>query len=168
MRSMRFSIEGKPTQWQRRVVTKAGFSFMPKEVTSYKCIVRDAYRTALDKQEGVTGCGYTPHDLAWTPHDGPVSLTLWAFFPIPRYRPSWWKEIARHELMPMIKVPDFDNLGKIIGDALNQIAWVDDKLIYDHSITKMYSARPRTDIQIEFHELPKRGDHVPPIPRDRR
>nr|DAG40359.1 MAG TPA: Endodeoxyribonuclease RusA [Caudoviricetes sp.] len=60
---------------------------------------------------------------------------------------------AKRELMltgkirPTVK-PDWDNLGKLVSDALNGIAYDDDKSVVDASVRKYYSDRPRTQITV--------------------
>ena len=136
---IKFEVPGKPVQWQRRVVTKRGFSFMPKLVTSYKSMIVTAYLTAL-------GCFRRTH----VPHPGPVKMEVESFWPIPKSRPKWWKAIAQEERVPMISTPDQDNMLKIVGDALNQVAFVDDRLIYDSRVTMFYSQRPRLVVSLCF------------------
>lgn len=44
------------------------------------------------------------------------------------------------------KKPDFDNIAKIVVDALNGIAWVDDCQIVSASVSKRYDASPRVEV----------------------
>jgi Holliday junction resolvase RusA-like endonuclease len=44
--------------------------------------------------------------------------------------------------------PDLDNLEKFVKDALNKIYWRDDSLICQTTCRKLYSDRPRTEIDI--------------------
>lgn len=46
--------------------------------------------------------------------------------------------------------PDADNLGKFIMDSMNKIYWKDDSCIADLWITKQYSDKPRTEIEISL------------------
>ena len=48
-----------------------------------------------------------------------------------------------------VKKPDFDNIGKIIADSLNGIAYADDSCIVEATISKFYDIYPRTEITIE-------------------
>jgi Holliday junction resolvase RusA-like endonuclease len=48
--------------------------------------------------------------------------------------------------------PDWDNVGKIISDALNEVAYKDDSQIYQCTVAKMYSDRPRVFVQITTFE----------------
>lgn len=48
-------------------------------------------------------------------------------------------------IRPTVK-PDWDNIGKLVADALNGIAYDDDKCIVDAQVRKFYSEQPRTEI----------------------
>lgn len=44
------------------------------------------------------------------------------------------------------KKPDFDNIAKIVVDALNGIAWADDCQIVSASVSKRYDDVPRVEV----------------------
>jgi Holliday junction resolvase RusA-like endonuclease len=46
------------------------------------------------------------------------------------------------------KKPDFDNIGKIICDALNKIAYDDDSQIVEANIYKVYADIPRVEVTL--------------------
>ena len=46
------------------------------------------------------------------------------------------------------KRPDRDNLDKFILDALDGIFWLDDSIVCDGRLRKLYDGRPRTEIEI--------------------
>lgn len=50
------------------------------------------------------------------------------------------------------KKPDSDNILKAVADALNQVAYRDDKQIVDTQVRKFYSETPRTVISIRKAE----------------
>jgi crossover junction endodeoxyribonuclease RusA len=53
---------------------------------------------------------------------------------------------------------DVDNLAKLVLDALNGVAWVDDRQIDDLDVSRSYSAQSMTRIRIaEIEEWPKRS-----------
>lgn len=143
---IQFTIPGAPVGKARarsRVVnTKSGQSFVshytPKETTSYENLVKLAFRLIH----------------AGPPTDQPVTLQVIAWFPIP----GSWSQKKRNsaEHIPCTVKPDWDNVGKIISDALNEIAWLDDKQIHVASVQKFYSLNPRTDVVIQYQdEQPK-------------
>lgn len=47
---------------------------------------------------------------------------------------------------PCAKKPDFDNIAKIVVDALNGIAWVDDCQIVRAIVSKSYAESPRVEV----------------------
>lgn len=46
------------------------------------------------------------------------------------------------------KKPDWDNIGKIVCDALNNVAFRDDSQIVDGTVVKCYSEQPRIEVEI--------------------
>lgn len=73
---------------------------------------------------------------------GPVTVRVEAAMAVPA---SWSrrKQTAAlcGDLWPTGK-PDFDNVAKIVGDALNKIVWKDDSQIVACTFVKFYSASP--------------------------
>ena len=86
------------------------------------------------------------------PAEGPVDLTVRAYFTIPQ---SWSKKkqaAAADGLVPKISKPDLDNCLKAVSDGLNKVAWRDDSQINEIHAFKAYSDRPRVDIIIKTEE----------------
>lgn len=88
---------------------------------------------------------YTPKDTEGTenlirlsaqekgviPIIGPLRLDIDCLFDIPK---SWSRKKQEKALQGLIRPevkPDWDNTGKLVGDALNRIAYGDDKSIVD-------------------------------------
>ena len=76
-------------------------------------------------------------------------MSVVAFFPIPASATKRFRMECAHEDKPVVKKPDFDNIAKIICDALNEIAFKDDSQVYDCRVQKFYSETPRTVVTIE-------------------
>lgn len=76
------------------------------------------------------------------PRLGAVSVRIEAALAIPE---SWSKKkrlaALAGDVMPTGK-PDFDNISKIVGDALNKIVWKDDSQIINASFRKFYAEVP--------------------------
>lgn len=71
--------------------------------------------------------------------DIPLEVYIDAYFEIPKSTSKKNREkILTGELMPC-KKPDADNIGKVICDALNGIAYYDDAQIVKMHITKKYT-----------------------------
>lgn len=81
------------------------------------------------------------------PFDGPISVYMTCFFPVPD---SWSNkkrlEALAGRIRPTVK-PDWDNVGKLC-DGLNQVCWKDDKQIVDGRVVKLYSTTPGVQIDI--------------------
>lgn len=108
------TIPGRPTGKGRpRFVRATGRTYTPSATLSAEQRIQAAAFAAL-----------------LTRLDGPVRLTVIAFNEIP---PSWSRKRAaeaRTEVHDQRK-PDIDNLVKLVMDALNGIAWADDKQVVE-------------------------------------
>jgi len=90
----------------------------------------------------------------FTPIAGPVKLSFRAFFPIPQKTPKKKRAAMLAGDVPHTKAPDASNILKAIEDALNTVAYLDDRQISDYGEScKRYSDRPRLEIEIEELEV---------------
>ena len=55
--------------------------------------------------------------------------------------------MIERRILPTIKV-DWDNCGKLVGDALNGVAYADDKDIVAGVVYKIYSEAPKIVVMI--------------------
>lgn len=77
-----------------------------------------------------------------------LELTVRAFMPIPKSATKTVKEKMKSSaIRPTVK-PDCDNILKLVADALNGIAYDDDKQIVKMTVAKVYSETPCTEIYI--------------------
>lgn len=82
------------------------------------------------------------------PKESFLELSVVAYMPIPKSATKEVKEKMRSsDIMPTVK-PDCDNILKLVADALNGIAYDDDKQIVKMTVTKVYSETPCTEIYI--------------------
>lgn len=137
MKSIRFSIPGQPMGKQRpRVVHNGSFSraFTPKETVSYENLVRVMYR------EAAKGRRFADEDM--------LDVRVIAYYSIPKSTSKKKRKMMlEHKIRPG-KKPDWDNIGKIICDSLNTVAYRDDSSIVDAQVRKFYSENPRVDVTI--------------------
>lgn len=132
--TIKLTIPGKPLGKQSVKVGKFG-GFNRPETKNYLARVQSIFAGSYP--------GFTPLASA-------VQLTITAYFPIPKSTSKKKREeMSCGIIRPTIKRNDWDNIGKIIGDGLNQIAYVDDCQIVDGRVIKFYSDRPRVEITIE-------------------
>jgi Holliday junction resolvase RusA-like endonuclease len=128
------TLAGVPTGKGRpRFVKATARAYTPEKTRSYEDSLR------LMGQVAMTGRSLI---------DGPVAIWINADFPVPA---SWSKKKRAAALIGSVRPcgkPDFDNLAKVCGDALNQIVWRDDSQIVEASITKRYSDKPSFTVKI--------------------
>ena len=84
------------------------------------------------------------------PKDVPLDIRIRAYCPIPKSDTLTVRaKKMTGAIRPTVK-PDWDNIGKIVADALNKVAYYDDAQIVDSQTRKFYSDRPRVEILIQI------------------
>lgn len=138
MEDMKFTIPGTPFGKQRpRVVHNGNFSkaYTPKETVSYENLVKTSYSDIARGRK--------------FQDDAMLDVRIIAYYPVPKsVSKKKRKEMLEHKIRPT-KKPDWDNIGKIICDSLNQIAYRDDAQIVDSQVRKFYSENPRVEVIIK-------------------
>lgn len=113
--SFKFIVPGKVRGKQRAGrVTKTGHHYNPPQTASVEGVIKLFARQA--------GCVIS---------DKPIALDVIAVKAIPKsFSKSKRIDALAGKTFPITK-PDFDNIGKLVGDALNWIAYEDDRQIVD-------------------------------------
>lgn len=129
---IRFTIPGKPMGKQRARTLKTGRSYTPKETVNYETLVKQIYiMQNFTKQL-----------------EGAIEGEIKAYFQIPKSVSKKKREqMILGEIRPTSK-PDWDNVGKIICDSLNGLAYHDDSYIVNCRVRKFYSDEPRVEIEL--------------------
>ena len=80
--------------------------------------------------------------------EGALCLECHVYLPVPA---SWSYERRRAaiagESWPAGK-PDWDNLGKLVSDALNGVCYKDDAQISDGRVIKLYAVKPSLRVEL--------------------
>lgn len=130
-----FTIPGKPCGKGRPRFARMGKfvkTYTPKETASYENLVKLCYLGA--------------HGKAMFPAGVPLRVNINAHFPIPK---SWSKKLRLAAVYHTGRI-DADNIGKLIGDALNGIAYHDDAQVAVLHVAKwMTFDEPRVEVVIE-------------------
>ena len=134
MEQIKFVIPGKPFGKQRPRMTKAGMAYTPKETTSYENLIKRA-------------CQDSKNDIYFGVNQ-PIGLGIKAYYPIPGSTSKKARAAMLNGQMLPTKKPDCDNIVKIVADALNGIAYYDDKQIVVNVIEKHYAEEPRVEVII--------------------
>lgn len=106
-------------------------AFTPKDTVQYEKLVRECYK----EQDG----RYL---------EGSVRALIIAYYKIPKSYSKKRVQAIKDGLEKPTKKPDADNIGKIILDSLNGIAYKDDSQIVDLSVIKRYT---EDDERVEFN-----------------
>lgn len=132
---LRFAVEGKPVGKARPRFTRRGFAYTPEKTVRYEAAVRAACIEAMRAQGVYKRVGV------------PLAIKCEFFFEPPK---SWSKKRRTEaaDLAPYDQKPDGDNLLKIVKDALNGVAYDDDKRICSETATKQYSVASLADITL--------------------
>jgi Holliday junction resolvase RusA-like endonuclease len=134
---IKLTVPGIPVAKQRPRVTRRGITFTPAKTLNYETYVRELFAVQYP---------------TFKPLTGPIMLKVWAYFPIPRGTSKRTRELMESGSIRRDKRPDYDNLAKAISDALNGVAYDDDGQICSAWIEKLYSERPRLEIELQGAE----------------
>ena len=135
--SIRFSIPGLPMGKGQSRLSKGGFEFTPENNLVYENRVKNVCIEKCEQRQA----NYT----------GQVAVDITAFYPFSSSYPKKKQEQIRHGARPT-KKPDLDNIAKIILDALNHVAWQDDKQVVCMILTKNYAAVPCVSVGVHYLE----------------
>lgn len=117
---------------------KTGVAYTPHNTNVFESTLRMLAQNLLEEQ------GTTPIEVA-------CKVNIIVFKSVPT---SWSKKKQNEHIrqhLPVTSKPDLDNCAKSILDALNGVFYVDDKLVAELSVKKVYSTL--SHIKVECEEL---------------
>lgn len=131
---MLVTVEGKIKGKARpRFNTKTGRTFTPGDTIQYENWVRLCYQ----EQDGRY-------------FDGAVRAHITAYYKVPKSYTKKRVQAIRDGLEYPLKAPDSDNIGKIILDSLNKIAFDDDRQVIDLNVIKRWTEElERVEFELE-------------------
>jgi len=127
-------LPGAPVPKGRPRMTRHGRAYTPAKTRRYEQSLAQAGQAAMSGKQ---------------PIDGPIQVSVVAFFEPPTSWPRWKKMLvdkSQSGVQHTVK-PDADNLAKTI-DGLNGIVWVDDAQITELIVRKRYSTWPRLTVTV--------------------
>lgn len=130
-----FTVPGEPKGKGRpRFTTRGGFpkTYTPKDTREYEDMIRECY---------FLQCGQTQFP-------GAVSVEIVARFGVPKSTSRRDRVEMLAGIIPHTKKPDVDNIGKVVLDALNGVAFPDDKAVVSLFIRKEYAESPEILVKI--------------------
>lgn len=135
-----FEIPGNPVGKARpRVCVKSGYAhaYTPKKTEEYERLVRLSFLLQTDKLS---------IESIW---DKPLRMRIYAYYSVPKGFTKKNKNEALNGILRPKTKPDWDNVGKIVCDALNKTAYKDDSQIVEAEVKKFYSTNPKILVEIE-------------------
>lgn len=138
---MYFFVEGKPQGKARpRFSQKTHTTYTPKNTADYEKRIRNAFRECQGEWKKL-------------PADCYAYVKIQAQYPIPR---SWSKRKKKETIAGLIiptTKPDGDNILKVVLDALNGLAYDDDRQVVKMCIIKVYGANPGLVVQVGEYKV---------------
>jgi len=128
-----FTIYGQPVAKGRPRLSKWG-TYTPKKTVEYENLVKLSY---IEKNKG--------EPLL----KNQLKINIKLYFQIPKSVSKKKRKAMLEGEIRYDKRPDIDNCIKSITDALNGIAYTDDKQIVEVNAYKYYSDEPKTEVCIE-------------------
>ena len=131
-----FEIVGRPFGKQRPTFVRRGrFSkvITPLKTVNYEVQVKEAFVRECNPNRLLTG---------------PLGIILIVYHYIPKSTSKVKRQNMIDGLIRPELTPDWDNIGKVVCDALNQMAYADDKQIVDSHVLKYYGERPRVEVEV--------------------
>ncbi len=128
-------IPGKPQAKQRPRFTRSGHVYTPPETANYENMVKLSYREKY-------GDRVLKNAIQ-------ADITVSVSIPKSVSKKKYW-EMETGRLYPT-KKPDCDNIIKSVLDALNGVAYEDDKQVVKVSCTKKYGNKD--GVLVELYEL---------------
>lgn len=132
----KFSIIGEPQGKGRpRFSTVAGHvhTRTPEQTVLYENLVKTEYRRQSGRK---------------FPEDAMLDVRIFAYYAIPKSVSKKKRQMMLDHKIRPTKKPDFDNIGKVICDSLNGIAYRDDAQIVDSMVRKFYGETPMVVVSI--------------------
>lgn len=124
MNGVRFMIAGTPVGKERPRFYN-GHAVTPKKTQAYEALVAKMFTAQANGRKWMNG--------------EPLEIFIRAYYPIPKsYTKKRVAAIRSYRELPT-KKPDWDNIGKIICDALNGVAYKDDTQIVSATVDKFYA-----------------------------
>ena len=128
---IRFVLAGEPRGKGRHRHTRNGRTYTDKKTLDYEA---DCARACKSVMAGTK------------PLEGPVYLMVYAYLKIPKSASKARRAAMLSGAERPTKKPDFDNIGKIVSDALNGIAYIDDAQVVGAGQFKFWSDHPRIEV----------------------
>lgn len=131
---MTFEVIGEPQGKARPRFTQQGHTYTPAATKAYEQAVAWAYKAKYGTVQFCKGV--------------PLRMDIIAYYAVPNSASKAKRADMLSGKIRPTKKPDYDNVAKIISDALNGLAFYDDAQIVDGNVTKWYGETPKVVVRI--------------------
>ena len=118
-----------------RFNTQTGTAYNPRTTKRYEALIEWCYKTQHGEYY----------------HEFPVDVTIIVEHSVPKNTPIAQREAMLAGKIEPMKKPDIDNIAKIVLDALNGVAYKDDKQVVELHCYKRYAVEPRLMVNVDRH-----------------
>ena len=130
-----FTVLGEPFGKQRpRHSRVSGTTYTPRETKLHEQLIQWEYRKQCRDK---------------FPEGSQIRIIIAAIMSIPKGTAKYRKADMLSGKIRPTKKPDWDNIGKLVCDALNGIAYGDDKCVCEAIVQKYYGCEPRIIVRLE-------------------
>ena len=123
-----FTVPGEP-QGKARARTCGGHTNTPEKTVLYENLIKTEYARQ---------CGNRKFSILSDGTAQPVAVRIEAVYGIPKSYSKKKRERALNGELAPTKKPDADNIAKVVCDALNGVAYVDDTQVIDLRVFKRF------------------------------
>lgn len=123
-----FTVPGEP-QGKARARTCGGHTYTPEKTVLYENLIKTEYARQ---------CGNRKFSILSDGTAQPVAVRIDAVYGIPKSYSKKNRERALSGELAPTKKPDADNIAKVVCDALNGVAYVDDTQVIDLRVFKRF------------------------------
>lgn len=135
MMKYEFEVPGKITGKGRpRVNTNTAIAYTPAKTKEYEELIKQYFILKYRKI---------------APLEGRLAVTLKAYFAIPKNTSKAKTQQMLEGTISPVKKPDIDNIAKVVLDALNKLAFLDDNQITKLMVEKEYAEEEKIYVSIE-------------------
>lgn len=135
---LKFEVMGKPQGKARARTLRNGHSYTPENTVLYENLIKTSFQSQ---------CGLHRFDnIPGSELKQPLSMQIFAVYEIPKSFTKGKRLAAEHNMIRPTTKPDADNIAKVVCDALNGIAYIDDTQVVELEVTKLYGDVPKVTV----------------------
>lgn len=130
-----FAVPGEPFGKQRPRHSRAsGTTYTPRETKLHEQLIQREFRKQCRDR---------------FPEGAQVRIIITAIMSVPKSTPKYRRADMLSGKIRPTKKPDWDNIGKLVCDALNGVAYDDDKCVCEAVVRKFYGCEPHILVRLE-------------------